>query len=263
MCLSADGSKLWMTEGNSQLIGRIDLDALTQLPDLKTTLNLKTIQAGADGHLYIVDYTQPGFFQVDSSTGATLAHVLPTPGASSLLISSSPDHTKLYVGAHNSPILARYDIASDNSPVLEQQVETGNADSYTLQLTVAPDGQSVFVTTISPSENYGNATILSASDLGNAVTNVDAEYADNAAVYFSDGSLVFLADHNPPEIEVCSTAIGAWIHTITFPSLIYPAPSATLAIVGSDLFLLSDSGYLLAYPATFPNSRASFAASCP
>lgn len=141
LSFSADGQQLLVAGYYSHTVRRIDLQSLTLGPDLYTNLYVAQIRAGADGRLYILANNDSGVFQVDSISGATLAHFTPRSdgGFSPCQFETSPDHRTLYV-SDASTILARYDISGTSSPPPLVQSTPVSFGSSNVSLALSGDG---------------------------------------------------------------------------------------------------------------------------
>jgi hypothetical protein len=123
VCLSADGSTLWVATASTTL-GRVDLNSLAPLPSLTLEEGAEKVREGLDQRLYISSLLG-GVAQVDAVTGAVQARFTPdhTEFRPRCLIEISSDRKTLF--AVSLPLvnaqLARYDI-SGVTPELAQSL---------------------------------------------------------------------------------------------------------------------------------------------
>lgn len=253
--ISVDGNKLWMTAYSDSKIRCLDLNTLTLLEPVSTTLAPKLIREGGDGRLYVTDSRQPDVYQVDASTGATLSQMNPRApnGFGECTIEISPDRSTLYIlhRGSSSPV-GRYRLSPNNAPTLLQRVENASIHDYGWRLGVSPDGASVAVISRSYYPGTVNPTIVrSAADLSVVQANFGSPAAGSQIVYSPDGQLAFQAMEQRSRIDVFRTSNGELARTITLPDRALPTHDGVAA---TTMAVERTNSYLFVASTTFPVS---------
>jgi hypothetical protein len=160
--LSADGNKLWIAYGSydsSHMLGSVDLETLTVLPELVLSVQPQLVREGLNGRLYIADPTG-SIFQVDGASGGSQGPFLTAQYGS--FIEISPDRRTLYVGDYgigpngSGSYLSRFDVSTSTPTLLQRTNQLGLGGRA---LTISRSGQLLFF------ETTGGTSEVAASNL--------------------------------------------------------------------------------------------------
>ena len=215
MHISADGSKLWLAT-KSFTLGLINLETLTQFDEFTIPEPAEQVREGLNQRLYISSSSPTGgVAQIDLVNGSVVKFNPDTHGyASHCAIEISADRKTLYVGdlVDVDPVLARYDISTENA-TLVQSVFVGQAGAQA-SLGLSHSGQII-------SFGGGQAIPLrSATDLSVAFGSLNLAVNGGPLAFAVDDSLAFLSTRPPTlseqnKIAVFDTKSFQMVRTIT------------------------------------------------
>lgn len=218
VCISPDGTRLWFTRYYSNAIGSVDLDTLTALPDLVTTVHPGQIRAGLGGRLYVTanDFGPWNIFQIDAVTGEVQTQFSPGPHSSSYYIDISPDRNTLFVGASGfgASTSAQYDI-STATPAMGANIVLGGNGCWSV--VTSHDGASVCFIPFAASAPY-SVQERSGADIGTIFGSYAWNFQPSSFAFNADDSLAFQGSELNPVIGVFNTTTFALQRTINLPN---------------------------------------------
>jgi len=221
--ISADGNKLWLPVFSSKTLKSVDLNTLTSLPDLQVSVSPRRAREGADGRLYLTGggTSEEGVYQVDPSTGATLARFGPKIGETfyPCTIEMSPDRKTLYVAETQGEAgLSSYRIAPGISPTFLQRVQAAPYYSIQRQIVVNPNGQTVALVSAAFGYSVPDPVVMRASNDLNVVRFTMTFPPPLGQTAFSpNGSLLFQTRNLQSSIDVFDDLTHSVTRRITLP----------------------------------------------
>ncbi len=258
LSISADGKRLWISGYYSPMIQSIDLDTLTVLPTILTSIYPRVIRGASDGSLYLLNSNDTGIYHVDQNSGAILQRFTPDAGGMFTYcgIEISPDRKTLYATSQGlTGTLAKYDV-STGSPVLNQRVQV---NSYELTLAVAPDGQSLILPGRAVDTGLPAAYVRSTVDLNIVRGAFTTESGNGPFTISPDSRIAFQSSAYATTVSGFDLSSGNLSRTIGLPDRATISQNSTPAFDGTNsyLFILTMSagrGAIYVYPAVPPPS---------
>jgi hypothetical protein len=231
---SADGSSL-LVATNSTVLGRVDLNSLTLLPNLIMGESADRVRTGLGQRLYIGNNYVVA--QIDSVTGAVETKFNPDPegSANRFMIETSSDRKTLYVATLplSNAQLTKYDISSGTPAFLQRLLLPFSPGSFGL----SHNGQMVGF-------NAGQSALFrSGSDLEAILGGVPLGFGSAGPIVFSaDDSLAFQTvglqpSPEPDKIAVIDTRTFQVARRITLSERIFSGNFVKMVVDSTNSYL--------------------------
>jgi hypothetical protein len=216
--ISRDGSRLWLTSIYFQSIKVLDLATLRFLPDVPTALAPTLIRHGLNGRLFVTSNRDPGVFEIDATTGATLQRFGPATPNYYLWcrFEISADGRSLYAVSNNEATMSKFDISNPGASPLVQRIEVPDRRSG-WNIFINPNGQTAaFFNYQWPSTIVGPMVVRSADDLNVVRATYPTEWPGDFC-FSPDGTWLVQGLAQLRQLRVYHTGSYSLHRTITMP----------------------------------------------